>query len=353
MTEPQSFSPNPDTGSLPSPDERWRREITARVAGYRHRKGRRIEGAFSMRFPFPPTADLAPAEASLAAVAGMEIAAEPQLAAVAEQRSEGGIVGDIERIVVDLEEREAAAQIDQEAQQDLLSGDEAMPEADPMPVAPRPRSRRKVIAFPRQITTPPSAVHRLADPIVPEQPRILDVPEELEAFPATPLLDGLHLPAISEQTAFTPPDHIELPFQAADLSRRLYAGVIDCSFVAIAAGVFAAVCWKMLPGIGRGKPVLIAGGAAVVLLWAVYQYLFLMYAGATPGMRSLNICMRTFKGGPPKWRHRRSRAVGLYLSTASLMMGLLWALVDVDALCWHDRISRTYLTNGRNGASAV
>jgi hypothetical protein len=25
-------------------------------------------------------------------------------------------------------------------------------------------------------------------------------------------------------------------------------------------------------------------------------------------------------------------------------MGLLWALVDVDGLCWHDRISRTYLT---------
>ena len=26
------------------------------------------------------------------------------------------------------------------------------------------------------------------------------------------------------------------------------------------------------------------------------------------------------------------------------MMGLLWSLVDVDALCWHDRISHTYLT---------
>src|ERR1017187_10863624 len=32
----------------------WRNEIHARVAGYRTRRGRRIEGAFSMRFPFPP-----------------------------------------------------------------------------------------------------------------------------------------------------------------------------------------------------------------------------------------------------------------------------------------------------------
>src|ERR1700678_1016577 len=33
----------------------WRDQIQARVAGYRTRRGRRIEGALSMRFPFPPT----------------------------------------------------------------------------------------------------------------------------------------------------------------------------------------------------------------------------------------------------------------------------------------------------------
>src|ERR1035441_9271113 len=32
----------------------WRKEIHARVAGYRTRRGRRIEGAYTMRFPFPP-----------------------------------------------------------------------------------------------------------------------------------------------------------------------------------------------------------------------------------------------------------------------------------------------------------
>ncbi len=38
--------------SLPANDI-WRKEIHARVAGFRTRRGRRIEGAFSMRFPFP------------------------------------------------------------------------------------------------------------------------------------------------------------------------------------------------------------------------------------------------------------------------------------------------------------
>ncbi len=33
------------------------------------------------------------------------------------------------------------------------------------------------------------------------------------------------------------------------------------------------------------------------------------------------------------------------------MMGLLWALVDVDMLCWHDRISQTYLTSRESAAS--
>jgi hypothetical protein len=35
--------------------------------------------------------------------------------------------------------------------------------------------------------------------------------------------------------------------------------------------------------------------------------------------------------------------IALYLSVGSLLMGVVWALVDVDSLCWHDRMSRTYL----------
>jgi uncharacterized RDD family membrane protein YckC len=174
--------------------------------------------------------------------------------------------------------------------------------------------------------------------------RILDVPEELEAFPTARLLDGLQSLSSAQQAAVTPADHIELPFQAVHISQRLYAGLIDCAIVAAAAGVFGAVSYKMLPKLTLIKPVLLAAAALLVLLWAVYQYVFAMYGGATPGMRMLRIRLRTFKGGNLSWRHRRSRVIGLYFSTASLMMGLFWALVDVDALCWHDRISRTYLT---------
>src|SRR5271169_3099302 len=59
MTEQQYLrSEGTDDASQPNTDV-WRKEIHSRVAGYRSRRGRRIEGAFSMRFPFPP-AEAAP-----------------------------------------------------------------------------------------------------------------------------------------------------------------------------------------------------------------------------------------------------------------------------------------------------
>ncbi len=208
----------------------------------------------------------------------------------------------------------------------------------------RPRSKRKVIAFPRQASSAPEIVHRLADPVIPEQPRILDVPEELEAYPATPLLDGLQFLPSPQASASPPADHVELPVQAVDISCRLYAAVIDCALVAMATGLFSGVCYEMLPKLPLTKPVLIIAAGVMVLLWGIYEYLFTMYACAAPGMRMLHLRLSTFKGGRLSWRQRRSRLIALYFSTASLMMGLLWALVDVDALCWHDRISRSYLS---------
>jgi hypothetical protein len=32
------------------------------------------------------------------------------------------------------------------------------------------------------------------------------------------------------------------------------------------------------------------------------------------------------------------------MSSLSLGLGVVWALLDEDTLCWHDRITRTYIT---------
>lgn len=355
MTDPQALPSDPAADSSPPSNDLWRTEIPARVAGYHHRRGRRIVGAFSMRFPFPPTepeqspaapeneiGEVVPGSSGTedgchaAAVALADLAetmeplpVSPQPAAVVSDEPATGTAAAMQLSDADSELPDIAPEAD--------------PPRAPVPV-PRPSGRRKVIAFPRPAAVPAEISHRLADPVVPEQPRILDVPEELEAFPTARLLDGLQSLSNAQQPAVIPADHVELPFQAAYLSQRLYAGLIDCGIVAAAAGVFGAISYKMLPKFPLAKPVLIAAVGVLILLWAVYQYLFTMYGGATPGMQMLGIRLRTFKGGHLSWRHRRSRVIGLYFSAASLLMGLFWALVDVDALCWHDRISRTYLT---------
>ena len=219
------------------------------------------------------------------------------------------------------------------------------PDVEPDPlvvVRPRPKPRRKVIAFPRQATAGES-LNRLADPVFSEQPRILDVPEELEAYPTTPFLEGLQFDSAA-QAPHVPNEHVELPFKSAGVGQRVYAALVDWILVTVAGAVFAWIGHAMLPNIVLNKPARMMAGLSLVLLWAVYQYLLLVYPGRTAGMKAAGIRLSDFKGQSPCLRRRRNRVLGLYLSTASLAMGLLWALVDVDNLCWHDRISGTYLT---------
>ena len=325
-----------------------------------------------MRFPFsaPDEDSFTPSQAKLAAFAeaaasvavlepGPAVLPQPQDISIAVAPGEAqGCLGMTEpaeaveqpepRVQGVVKSQEAPAALDAAAlapeEESGSSGVDVVLESAPEPLpppVPRPPARRKIIAFPRL----PSVVeesYRLADPVIEEQPRILDVPEELEAFPTTPLLEGLQLPA-AQHHAQPSPDHIELPFQPAPLSRRFAAGLVDCAIVAAATAIFGAVSYKLLPNLATTKPLLLTLSAVPVLLWAVYQYLLTMYAGETAGMRMAKLCLSTFKGEPANWRARRKRAVSLYFSSASIMMGVVWALVDVDSLGWHDRISHTYL----------
>ncbi len=364
MTEPQYSSPEAAADSSQPNNDIWRSEIHSRVARFRTRRGRRIEGAFSMRFPFPPPEPVAAASAidaepsspelnilvdelvsataieSHAEISSIKVAAEDSARLPAESVAAVDPLGQIaasiavEQTPPELKAEEALVEV-------AASLSESEPEPEPA-ARPRPRPKRKVIAIPRQ-PEPAETVHRLADPVQPGQPRILDVPEELEAYPSTPFLDGLQFEPIG-QTSAVPADHVELPFRAVGILRRIYAAFVDCAIVAVAAVVFAFIAHKMLPDLAFTKPTRLAAALAPLLLWAIYEYLLLVYAGRTAGMQVAGIRLRTFKGRQPSLRHRRNRVLGFYLATASLVMGLLWALVDVDTLCWHDRISGTYLT---------
>jgi uncharacterized RDD family membrane protein YckC len=86
----------------------------------------------------------------------------------------------------------------------------------------------------------------------------------------------------------------------------------------------------------------LAGGLAA-LLWAAYQYLLMVYAGITPGLHWARLELNRFDGSSAGRRLRRWRVLASYLSAISLGMGYLWVFLDEDSLCWHDRITHTYL----------
>jgi uncharacterized RDD family membrane protein YckC len=356
MTDQQASHSEASENSSPiTPNEIWRKEIHARVDGYRTRRGRRIEGAYSMRFPFPPPENNASGlgdnppvdsegeEPFLAAKNGSVV----PYSAIEVASSESCDLAPESNAAESIASREPPAPAELLADHQPPTRPEVLVEVDhepSPPPRPRPRSQRKVIAFPRQ-PAGGTEIYRLADPVLLEQPRILDVPEELEALPTTPFLDGLQFGPNAQPVSPVRVDSVELPFRCVGKSRRLYAALLDSLLVAVATVLFAAVGYKMLPKLTFGKPVLLTAATLPLLLWAIYQYLLMVYGGATAGMRIAKIRLTTFKGKSPCRRERRHRVLALYFSAASFVMGLLWAFVDVDSLCWHDRISRTYMTD--------
>jgi hypothetical protein len=60
-------------------------------------------------------------------------------------------------------------------------------------------------------------------------------------------------------------------------------------------------------------------------------------------MRYAHLRLATFSGKRTTRLERMGRLGGLLLSVLPLGLGLVWMLFDEEHLCWHDRLSRTYL----------
>jgi uncharacterized RDD family membrane protein YckC len=331
----------------------WRNEVQDRLERYKRRRGRRIEGAYTMRFPFPVD-DVAEPEVETEPPPTEVPYAQELVAEAVTPTDEGfgcdALPGPGVRVAAELVEQ-LIAEMPALGPETILENVDLVPDPTPTPTpeaepepfvdtVSRPRPKRKVIAFPRQLSVAPEMVYRLADPVTEEVPRILDVPEELEA---TPFLDGLQLGLPNAADVATDHEHVELPFRAVAISRRAMAGLTDFAVVGAGVAIFAAAAYKTLADPPITKPLVLGIVAAIPLLWGVYQHLLTVYAGKTLGMLAVRLRLRTFKGNTPTLRQRRNRVLGFYLSTLSLGMGLMWAFVDVDALCWHDRLSHTYL----------
>jgi len=200
-----------------------------------------------------------------------------------------------------------------------------------------PEAGGRILEFPR-FTPPPPVFDGLAEPVV-EQPRILEVPD---LPPPPPALGGIMMDAVEEPAQERRPG-FELPLQAAPMARRLLASAIDALLVMSAFALFAYIFFRVaaiVPPLQQAAPVSII---LTAVFWTAYEYLLLVYTGSTPGLRLARLQLSRFDGTAVPRKTRRWRVLAAVLSGLSLALGYAWCFLDEDRLCWHDRITRTYM----------
>jgi uncharacterized RDD family membrane protein YckC len=202
------------------------------------------------------------------------------------------------------------------------------------PAAPAATPTTNLIEFPRYATV--ALWDELAEPFV-DQPRILDAPE---LVPPQPALGGILLEP--SQDANQRPIE-EVPIHPASIVRRLLAAIFDALFVAAATVLWGWIFLKLTHVVPPSQQLLIAGALVPGTLWVGYQYLLLVGTGTTLGLRVCRLELVSFDGSIAPKTRRRWRLLASVLSAASLMLGYAWALLDENGLCWHDRITHTYL----------
>ncbi len=318
----------------------WRDELSARLTRYRARRKMRPPRYPSLRLRFDPVDYSADPQTQFEASAGSSL--DP----VADHAfAEDGLdkYRRIDGLTTTREREEVSESHPREAPPDQLQ----------QVAPPRPHSGAKIIEFPRlgserfeverfNFEPPPPPPDQLAEPVG-ERIRILEVPE-VEAPP--PALGGITIAPAQRQDAEKRPG-IDVPLQSASLARRILASLLDGLIIFAASALSGFIFWK----VAAIRPPLaqVLGFAAGVpcLFWAVFQYLLIVYAGRTPGLRAFGLELARFDGRPASRSLRRWRVLASYLSAASLGMGYAWVFLDEDALCWHDRITHTYLAPGK------
>lgn len=84
--------------------------------------------------------------------------------------------------------------------------------------------------------------------------------------------------------------------------------------------------------------VLVVVTSALFLL--LYDLLFWMLAGQTPGKRFLGVRIVRADGSRLRWGNAIRRKVGYWIS-AILFLGYLWVIVDNRRQAWHDHLAGT------------
>jgi uncharacterized RDD family membrane protein YckC len=298
-------------------DESWRAEVAARLDRYRSRRKPRAPRYPSLRLKFE-----AP-EAAWADVGAATVAVSPSPLPMPSSPATAAALAPA------LSEPRDAAETGSETAHIALAewNEEFVPE-----------TTGKIIEFPRFGWPPPQAGDELAEPVM-THPRILDVPE---IAPPPPALGGILIETEKVEDEERRPG-IDVPLQSAPIEKRLLATAIDGLLVLAATALFGYIVFRLAhPALPIVQATSLCAGIAAIL-WATYQYAFLVHTGTTPGLLAMKLRLSQFNGRAVNQSLRRWRVLVSFLSAASLGMGYAWHFLDEDALCWHDRMTHTYI----------
>jgi len=341
--------PSTGSGGAPEDSSAWRQEVAARLNRYQSRRKPRPPRYPSLRLRFEGN-NLAGRANGVSA----ESSAFPQVpvsnqALALDEFTTGAAASVADPLALQ------GTQADQETS--------AFPHADEIPshaaasAAPTAAAitapatapvTAKIIEFPRSWTPPPVPLDELAEPVI-TRPRILEAPE---VVPPPPALGGITIEP-AQQPELEKRPGIDIPLQGGPVARRLLSALIDAVIIAAAGALFGFIFWK-LTAIRPPRFQMIGLMAGLSsLFWAAYQYLLVVYAGTTLGLRLTRLELTCFDGSPASRRLRRWRVLASYLSAVSLGMGYGWVFLDEDSLCWHDRITHTYLAPKNRGRTST
>ena len=325
----------------PIPSQDWRRQVSLQVRAHKVRKRQRLDPN-SPQLEFNDQVPLQLGDASTAGVRnpswhweeGVLATAVAPAAPVSTQTVQSSeSQSDVRRCPTEAAPPPAP-------KVDETSDSMAAAFSERPPLAPFPRISSpvpKIIEFPRM----QPRQYELAEPMV-DQLRIFEAIEdlqpplpshlnEIEIAPAEPTHIGL--------------EEIEVPLQTAPLEQRVYAAAVDAAILIAAMGLFGITAEFFANSLPMTKPLVESIAICGFLLLTIYYLLTLSLGRGTAGMRASGLQVTTFLNQTPSRNLMRCRALATVLSYAAMGMGFAWALIDEDRLCWHDRITHTYLTS--------
>jgi uncharacterized RDD family membrane protein YckC len=301
---PHDFKPDIETDP-----GAWRQEVAARLNKYRERRRPRAPRYPSLRLKFETVPGEPPVNTSIDATRGSRQATAEDAHALA-----------------------------------IAPTAKFYPVAESLPAKPiAPETTARIIEFPRSSASP-RPLDELAEPVL-DRPRILEAPE---IIPAPPALGGILIEAAEQEPNDRRPG-FEMPLQPARMMRRLGASAMDVLIVASALSGFGYLFFRIDSLVPAPSQAAKWGLILAAVLWACYQYLFLVHCGTTLGLRLMKLRLSRFDGKPVPRHIRRWRVLASVLSGLSLGLGYAWCMLDEDELCWHDRITHTYMAPRESG----